>query len=295
MSNNLPNRYLYQGQELGNDLGLNVYQFQLRSYDPSIGRWWQTDPYDQFDSPYVGMGNNPISGIDPDGGYTRFGAWVRALFTSGVSTSDIYQSGGEWGFNTQQGSTTTFNVGNYGEDGIGNSPNVAEAQQTNIGNFPSSLASGATEPFYAGNTFSAAVETGANLAEGDLGGAGVAMLGALPLVGKIGKVAYRGIGRIQSLQGKSVKWLQRNKPRGWRQVPTRNNEGWIWVDENGVERMRFMRPSGRSATNSQWARQENGYMRWQNEGGEFLDIDGNVVRRTDPMFQQKTHIPYEGI
>ena len=117
LSNQLKNRHLYQGQELSNDFGLGVYQFPLRSYDPTTGRWWQVDPYDQFDSPYVGMGNNPISGFDPDGGYTKFGAWVRALFTSGVSTSDIYKSGGEWGFNTQSGSTTTFNVGTFGEEG----------------------------------------------------------------------------------------------------------------------------------------------------------------------------------
>ncbi|MBX3240737.1 MAG: hypothetical protein KIT80_00125 [Chitinophagaceae bacterium] len=26
------------------------------------------DPYDQFPSPYTGMGNNPVNGVDPDGG-----------------------------------------------------------------------------------------------------------------------------------------------------------------------------------------------------------------------------------
>ena len=65
---NLKNRYLYQGQELTQDFGLGVYQFELRNYDAAIGRWWQIDPYDQFHSPYVGMGNNPIIGIDPTGG-----------------------------------------------------------------------------------------------------------------------------------------------------------------------------------------------------------------------------------
>ena len=89
--------------------------FPLRPYDPATGRWVTVDPYDQFDSPYVGMGNDPISGIDPDGGYTKFGAWVRALFTSGVSTSDIYESGGEWGFNTQENDATVFNYGHHGK------------------------------------------------------------------------------------------------------------------------------------------------------------------------------------
>jgi hypothetical protein len=62
-------------------LDLGWFMFPLRPYDPAI-RWVTVDTYDQFDSPYVGMGNDPISGIDPDGGYTKFGAWVRALFTS---------------------------------------------------------------------------------------------------------------------------------------------------------------------------------------------------------------------
>lgn len=36
-------------------------------YDPVIGRWMAVDPSRQFWSGYLGMGNNPINGIDPDG------------------------------------------------------------------------------------------------------------------------------------------------------------------------------------------------------------------------------------
>ena len=28
-----------------------------------------TDPYGQFYDKYLGMGNNPVNGIDPDGGF----------------------------------------------------------------------------------------------------------------------------------------------------------------------------------------------------------------------------------
>ena len=53
------NNYLYQGDfsEFDDDLGWN--DFELRSYDPQIGRFLQSDPYDQFASGYVGMGNDP--------------------------------------------------------------------------------------------------------------------------------------------------------------------------------------------------------------------------------------------
>ncbi|GJM63657.1 RHS repeat-associated core domain-containing protein [Persicobacter diffluens] len=45
--------------------GYNV--FEARLYDPVIGRWISVDPARQFASGYVGMGNNPVNGVDPDG------------------------------------------------------------------------------------------------------------------------------------------------------------------------------------------------------------------------------------
>ncbi len=43
-------------------------EFALRTYNPQIGRWLQNDPYNEYASGYVGLGNNPINGVDPDGG-----------------------------------------------------------------------------------------------------------------------------------------------------------------------------------------------------------------------------------
>jgi RHS repeat-associated protein len=64
----LKNNYLYQGgySEMDDDIGWN--DFALRNYDPQIGRWVQQDPYQQFASPYVGMGDDPVSYTDPNGG-----------------------------------------------------------------------------------------------------------------------------------------------------------------------------------------------------------------------------------
>ena len=64
-----PNNYQYQGDysEFDDDLGWN--DFALRSYDPQLGRFLQHDPYDQFASGYVGMGNDPGNGVDPTGGF----------------------------------------------------------------------------------------------------------------------------------------------------------------------------------------------------------------------------------
>jgi len=59
-------RYKYQGQEKDPETGKEA--FELRLWDSRIGRWLTPDPYGEFSSPYVGMGNNPITTIDIDGG-----------------------------------------------------------------------------------------------------------------------------------------------------------------------------------------------------------------------------------
>jgi RHS repeat-associated protein len=61
-------RYAYQGQFSERDLETGWSHFELREYDPVIGRWLVPDPARQYPSPYVAYGNNPISRIDSDGG-----------------------------------------------------------------------------------------------------------------------------------------------------------------------------------------------------------------------------------
>lgn len=63
--------------------------FELRLWDGRIGRWLTVDPYHEFHSPYVGMGNNPINLIDPDGGATD------PPTEAGKNYGDIWESGGD--------------------------------------------------------------------------------------------------------------------------------------------------------------------------------------------------------
>ena len=62
-------RFGYQGQFAEKDGETGLDHFEARDWDSRIGRWLNTDPAGQYWSPYVGMGNNPVSGVDPDGGY----------------------------------------------------------------------------------------------------------------------------------------------------------------------------------------------------------------------------------
>lgn len=63
-------RYGYQGKYAEVDKETECNNFDFRMYDAQIGRWMSTDPMGEFWSPYTGMGNNPISTVDPDGGCT---------------------------------------------------------------------------------------------------------------------------------------------------------------------------------------------------------------------------------
>jgi RHS repeat-associated protein len=87
-------RYGYQGQysEADGETGWNA--FQLRMYDSRIARWLRTDPAGQFFSPYEAMGNNPISGVDPDGG------WMPPTDPGDYCNGDVWSDDeGNWVYN----------------------------------------------------------------------------------------------------------------------------------------------------------------------------------------------------
>lgn len=81
-------RYGYQGQFSEKDLTTGMQEFELRMYDPRIGRWLSPDPYGQFHSPYLAMGNTPQMSVDPDGGFT-LGGVLPAVTITGTSYATI--------------------------------------------------------------------------------------------------------------------------------------------------------------------------------------------------------------
>ena len=52
----------------------------------------------------------------------------------------------------------------------------------------------------------------------------------------------------------------------------RTGKGWIYTDENGIERLRY-----REDADGRFLHEETGYVRWHNEKGECLDINGKPV------------------
>lgn len=63
-------RYDYQSGNAEKDGETGWNSFTLRMYNPRFGKWMIMDPKDQYSSPYEGMGDNPVNGIDKDGGAT---------------------------------------------------------------------------------------------------------------------------------------------------------------------------------------------------------------------------------
>ena len=75
----IANNYEYQSDNAERDEDIGWDDFALRSYDPQIGRFIQQDPYDQYASPYVGMGNDPVNNMDGDGGFSVPGAVIGGI------------------------------------------------------------------------------------------------------------------------------------------------------------------------------------------------------------------------
>jgi len=65
-----PYRFGYQGQYAEEEAETGWNSFDLRMYDARFGRWLSPDPYGQFESPYLGIGNMPNTAVDINGGYT---------------------------------------------------------------------------------------------------------------------------------------------------------------------------------------------------------------------------------
>jgi RHS repeat-associated protein len=90
-------RHNYQGEYAEKDEETGYLAFQLRFYDARIGRWVSPDPYEQFASPYVGMGNLGHISSDPDGGLAVGNFW---------SNMSSFLFGGYWQ------TATSFGVAN---------------------------------------------------------------------------------------------------------------------------------------------------------------------------------------
>jgi RHS repeat-associated protein len=123
-------RFGFNGQEGDNEIYSEgrTYTAECWEVDLALGRRWNRDPVlIASNSLYAIFKNNPIVFIDPDGRYSKFGAWWRSKVDDGVGT--IYQCGNEWGYNTtlrDANGKAEGIVGHFGKQNYKNANNLSE-------------------------------------------------------------------------------------------------------------------------------------------------------------------------
>ena len=69
LGNNVAQRFKFNGQEFDDSFGnFNMYEMDMRQYDPAISRWTSIDPVTHHSmSTYTAFDNNPVFWADPSG------------------------------------------------------------------------------------------------------------------------------------------------------------------------------------------------------------------------------------
>ena len=81
------NKYKFNGQEFQDELSLNLYDMDMRDYDPAIARWTGIDPVVHFSqSTYNAFDGNPVFWADP--------SWADAYGNHANSSSNSPFAGG---------------------------------------------------------------------------------------------------------------------------------------------------------------------------------------------------------
>ncbi len=94
---------LYNGVEYEESLGLNLYEMDVRSYDPAIGRFTGIDPVVHHSmSTYTAFDNNPIVFADPSGADAE--SWILDLFKNSESGT-TYTNNDDGTFSGSDGTT----------------------------------------------------------------------------------------------------------------------------------------------------------------------------------------------
>lgn len=179
LSSNSDWNFLFQGKEYIDFEGYKLYDFHTRGYDPWTGRFWQMDGANQFASGYVGMGNNPVSFVDPDGQWVHLligaviGGVTNLVSNWGNINGNFWKGAGYFGIGAVAGAVGA---------GIGAGVNVAIAGGTFSAGFWGTASGVASTGFFSG----LATGASAGFSNGFLSGTGNGLVQGNSLVSSLG-------------------------------------------------------------------------------------------------------------
>ena len=87
-------KYKFEGREYQDELGLNVYPFKYRTYDPALGRFWSIDPVAEnyvYNGVYNFAENRVVESIDLEGKESWFTQDGSLATKAGPYTSQARQ------------------------------------------------------------------------------------------------------------------------------------------------------------------------------------------------------------
>jgi len=276
--------YQYNGKELTSEFGLNWNDYDFRKYDPAIGRFTTNDPLIEaysFQTPYAYAGNDPIAKIDFLGLSAKSTTDDEADESQESNLEDLVNDA--WNATPDNG-TASFNSSGDCNCGCEGKPPCPEetTDEESWGDWL--LRRTITGLLNIVNYANPAFGTGDSNDSFSKKADAVAQSAVISLFFPKG------------IRGQSLKKIKRKKPKGWKKVPTRDNEGFIFIDENGVERLRYMRPKGNNPMdgNLKWSRENNGYFIIRDANKNLLDKNGKIVIPGTPGWRERSHIMYEG-
>jgi len=233
-------RYLMTTKEWNNELGLNMYDFGARNYDPATIRWYVQDPAEQFHNPYFAIGGNPVINVDPDGEFIIPAIMIGIMINTALHSGQINNFGDWLGYAAVGAASGALGAGigaGVGSAlmGTGFSAGFSGASTAAAASgFGAGFVSGAAGGFSAGfvSGFGNTAMAGGNLSAMLNTGIKEGLIGA-----GIGGVGGGIVGGINAINNNKNFWTGQNRqigrsPFSFNNKPVNPNELFL-IDENG--------------------------------------------------------------
>jgi len=269
---------------------LTHYDYGFRIYNPAVGRFLSVDPLFSsypFYTPYQFASNCPIGNIDLDGLEAKVAiTYMTSVGTKidipsdaeeiVISTGDLEINGLFFGNMTADEFSKNFPAGTLGQftiDGV--TYRAAYTIKNQFAGYINENGDRYDQHKYLISNYQSVFD--GTIFEHE------PLIPLLPPVEDFtGGVLRDAIaledlissaGFFATLSGKSLKMIAKKaKDVKWKKAKLATGNGWKYLDENGVERIRY-----RYSKKGKFLHENDGYIRWKDKFGNFLDKNGKVV------------------